>query len=417
MYCGACLHDNTLAAAMRSHGHQVELVPIYTPTRTDETDVSAKQVFFGAINVYLKQKSGFFRHTPSILDRLLDRPGLLNWIARRDSTIDPHELGELTLSMIRGERGNQRNELVRMVDWLKETIQPDVVHLSNSLLLGMAHQIKETLGVPVVCAVQGEELFLKDVVEPYKSRVRRELRRRAADADAFVAPSRAYADFMAEFLAVPPERMHQIPLGLNLLGHGEPSRRPETGTLVIGFLARICPEKGLHLLAEAFRRVAERPGAKRVRLRVAGYLGGRDRDYLRGIESEIREWGLEDRFELVGEVDRTEKIRFLREIDVLSVPATYEEPKGLYVLEALANGTPVVEPAHGAFPELMETTGGGILCEPNSVPALAEALASLMDDPGRRAELGRRGREAVHERFSDTIMAERTVELYQWLRE
>ncbi len=416
MICGACLHDNTLAAALQRQGHEVALVPIYTPLRTDEPDVSTGRIFFGAVNVYLQQRRGLFRHTPWVLDRLLDSRGLLGWVSRMDSSLDAAELSALTLSMLRGEEGHQRKELHKLVGWLRDTFRPDVVHLSNSLLLGMAGPIRAALGCPVVCSVQGEELFVHDMAAPDREQVLEQLRRRSQDADAFIAPGRDYAREMAGLLDVPRERMHQVPLGLNLQGHGAPREERGDGPLVIGYMARICPEKGLHLLAEAFREITRRLGTGRVRLEAAGYLGARDRDYARSITEEIGAWGLADSFAYLGEVDREAKLAFLRRADVLSVPATYREPKGLYVLEALANATPVVQPAHGSFPEMLELTGGGVLFEPGSVPALVEALEGLLSDaPGRR-ELGRRGQEAVRRQFNDDVMASRTAELYRQVR-
>jgi glycosyltransferase involved in cell wall biosynthesis len=181
----------------------------------------------------------------------------------------------------------------------------------------------------------------------------------------------------------------------------------------IGYLARVCPEKGLHVLVEAFRLLAVELGTERVRLEIAGWLGPRDREYLDGVMAEVRTAGLEERVRYRGEVDLSGKVAFLGQIDVLSVPTTYREPKGLYVLEALASGVPVVEPRHGSFPEILAATGGGLLVEPDSPPALARAQRELHDDPARRRELGRRGREVVLRDYNDEGMAERTAEVYR----
>src|SRR5262249_26334232 len=110
MYCGSCMHDNTLAAALIAQGHDALLIPTYTPIRTDEADVSQKRVFFGGINVYLQQKLALFRHTPWVLDRLLDARRLLNWVSRFAVKTQAEDLGELTVSMLKGEHGNQRKE-------------------------------------------------------------------------------------------------------------------------------------------------------------------------------------------------------------------------------------------------------------------------------------------------------------------
>ncbi|HYO12966.1 MAG TPA: glycosyltransferase family 4 protein [Thermoanaerobaculia bacterium] len=413
MICGTCLHDNALAAALRRRGHDVALIPTYTPLKTDTDSIAIDRVFFGALNVYLQQKVGAFRHTPAAFDRLLDSPGLINRMAKLGASTDPTELGDLTWSILKGEEGFQAKELEKLAAWLRDDFRPEIVHLTNSMFAGFARVLKRETGVPIVCSLQGEDLFLDQLREPWKDRVFEVLRERAQDVDGFVVNTRWYGDTMAEYLRVDPGRMHVVPLGVDLSGHGEPEARPGGAPLTLGYLARICPEKGLHVLVDAFRILASDLAWKgRLRLRVAGYLGERDKPFLQELESRIRAWGLGDLYEYAGEVDRDGKIRFLRSLDVLSVPTVYREPKGLFVLEALANGVPVVQPRHGAFPELLEATGGGLLVEPGSPEALARGIAELLDDPARRAELGRRGREAVHARFGDAAEAANALEVY-----
>lgn len=413
MYCGSCLHDNALAAALIRQGVDVTLVPTYTPLRTDEADVSIGRVFYGAVNVYLEQKTSLFRRTPWMLDRLLNSRGLLDWTSRRSASVDARELGDLTLSVLLGEDGKQSKELDKLVAWLERDLRPDVVHLTNSMFVGMARRLRERLGVPVLCNVQGEDLFIDDLPEPQQSRVRAALRERAGDVSAFVAPCRYYAGHMLDYLGVGAERVHEIPLGINLEGHAPgPHERPDA-PFVVGYLARQCPEKGLHVLVDAFRRLAEARGADRVRLRIAGYLGARDRAYVDGLREQVESWGLGEAVEFLGEVDRDAKIAFLRSLHAFSVPTTYREPKGLSILEALANGVPAVQPAHGTFPQMLEETGGGVLCEPDDPADLAARLGELMDDDARRAALGRAGAAAVHERRNERVMAENTLKLYR----
>ena len=442
MYCGSCLHDNTLVAALQRLGHDAVLVPTYTPLRTDEPGVAIERVFFGALNVYLKQIAPPLRRGWPRVERLLDRPGLLALVARLGSATDPGRLGELTLSVLRGEQGNQAGELDKLVAWLRDSFRPEVVHLTNSMFAGFARRLKAELGVPVVCSVQGEELFLDGLAEPSRGAVRAALAERAQDVDLFVAPSRFYADLMASYLQVERERLQVVPLGLNLIGHGAggvaghgawgaggdgaghgQAHGPERGAArgagepwVVGYLGRIAPEKGLDLVAAAFRQLADAlGGAGRVRLHVAGYLPPQHRGYLRHVERQLRGWGLAGDYRYAGEVTRAEKIAFLAGLDLLAVGTVYPEPKGLYVLEALANGVPVVAPRHGAFPELLAETGGGVLVAPGDPAALAAALAELLRDPGRRERLGRAGREAVHARHGDEAMAAATLALYQGL--
>src|SRR5689334_15651317 len=103
MYCGSCLRDNAIATELLKQGHDVVLMPIYTPTLVDEENVSLHRVFFGGISVYLEQYVPLFRHTPKLLDRLWDSEAALKMVARRSVAVDPQSLADLTISMLKGE--------------------------------------------------------------------------------------------------------------------------------------------------------------------------------------------------------------------------------------------------------------------------------------------------------------------------
>ncbi len=411
MYCGSCLHDNTLAAALLKAGEDVLLVPTYTPLRTDEENVSERRLFFGGINVYLQQNTSLFRHTPWFVDRPFDSPGLVNMAAKLGRRLDPHRLGSLAVSMLRGEQGYQRKELDKLVRWLQSEARPDVVHLSNSMLVGMAGEIRRR-GVPVVCSLSGEDIFLEQLPAPYYEQARQALAERVGHVDAFVALNHYYADFMATYLPAPRERIHVIPHGLNLTGHG--TRQPSPGApFTVGYLARIAPEKGLHHLVSAFELLNDDPALPELRLKVAGYLGAGEMPYFADIQARVQKWKDPRRFEYAGELTRDEKIRFLQSLDVMSLPTVYRESKGLSVLEALANAVPVVLPEHGTFPEVIADTGGGILHRPEDPPDLAAALKRLILNPQEAISLGLRGQQAVHARYNAATMAHQTRELYQ----
>ena len=414
MYCGTCIHDNTVASVLKKQGHNVDLIPTYTPTRTDEENVSLNRIFYGGINVYLQQKISLFRHTPWVLDRMLDNPSLLNGLTRFSSSTDARDLGELTVSMLRAEEGYQKKELSKLIKWLQTHDRPDIVYLTNSMLLGMAREIKKALNVPVVCALQGEDIFLRDLIEPYKATALSMLAERAADADGFVAPCNYYAQFMAEaYLKVPVDMIHIVPLGLNLEGHGNVVDKPGPPPFIIGYLARICPEKGLHLLVNAFYTLTKELGTDNVELHVAGYLGKKDEPYFEELVNQLDAWGLSDSFVHHGEVTRSEKIDFLNRLHVFSVPTVYRESKGLSILEALANGVPVVQPKHGSFPEMIKATEGGILVDPESVGALAEGILQLYRDSERRRHLGKTGKANVHQKFSDKQIAQQLLDVFE----
>ncbi|MDP6038230.1 MAG: glycosyltransferase family 4 protein [Candidatus Latescibacteria bacterium] len=413
MYCGSCIHDNALASAFQRKGIDFALIPTYTPLRSDEPGASIDQIFYGGINVYLQQKIGLFRHTPWFIDRLFNNRTLLNSLARFSGSTRAEDLGALTVSVLQGENGPQKKELAKLVQWLKKDYQPNLVQLTNSMFLGMAREIKRELDVPVLCSLQGEDIFLEGLIEPYKSDARQLLQERAKDVDGFVATCDYYANFMAEYLNISRTRIHVVRLGIKLDGHGENDSNLEPAPFTIGYLARICPEKGLHVLADAFHQLAEQVGKEKVELKVAGYLSKRDEAYFQQICEQIETWDLTDRFDYWGEVDRKEKITFLNSIHTMSIPTPYKEPKGLSLLEAMANGVPVVQPRHGTFPEIIEQTGGGILVEPDSSEALASGLLRIMNDVEGRKELGKQGKEAVHQNFSDEKMADATLDVYR----
>jgi glycosyltransferase involved in cell wall biosynthesis len=412
MFCGSCMRDNTLVAALAHLGHDALLVPTYTPIRTDEEDVSERRVFFGGINVYLQQKLGLFRHTPWFLDRLLDFPRLLRWVSRFAVKTEASQLGELTVSMLRGEHGYQRKEVAKLVRWLAREIKPEVINLTNALLSGMVHELKRQVGVPVLCSLQGDDIYLESLPEAHRTRCLALIRDHCREIDGFIATSGYYADFMVGYFGIPRERIHVVHPGLNLAGHGGP--RPERGgrPFTIGYFARICSEKGFHLLVEAFRILKQTSGGRPCRLRVSGWLGENNRPYFEDLHQKLQGWGLLSAFEHVECPDHDSKVRFFHSLDVLSVPTTYREPKGLYILEALANGVPVVQPRHGSFPELIEATGGGVLVNPDDPHDLARGLRQLLETPGHAEELGRKGKEVVQRHFHAERMARETAEVY-----
>jgi glycosyltransferase involved in cell wall biosynthesis len=327
-------------------------------------------------------------------------------------SVDPKDLGELTVSMLRGEAGFQAKEIGKLVSYLKTRPPFDVVVLPVSLLIGLAGPIKRALGCPIVCMLQGEDLFLDFLADDHKALAKDLILAHAPHVDAFMATSNYYADYMAGYLQIPPEKIHTVPIGIHLEGH-DPSPHIGKEPFTLGYLARIAPEKGLHLLADAYRILRKEKGLPASRLRAAGYLAPEHKPYLAGVQEKLRKAGLQDEFLYVGEVTRKAKIAFLREVDVLSVPSPYAEPKGLYLLEAMANAVPWVEPRHGAFVEMELRTQGGLLFEPNSAEDLAARIMVLVDDPRLAAKLGRNGAEGVRAHYTATRMAERTLEVYE----
>ncbi|MGH9802533.1 MAG: glycosyltransferase family 4 protein, partial [Blastocatellia bacterium] len=305
MYCGSCLRDNALASELIRQGHNVTLQPLYTPPLTDEPSVSSEKVFFGGISVYLEQHSAFFRHTPRWLDKLWDSQFALKAASKRSISVDPDSLCEMTLSILKGEHGNQRKEISKLTDWLKADPfdgAPDVVDMQNSMLIGLAKPVKEATGSPICCTLQGEDLFLDGMREPYRSQALNLIHEHAKYVDAFIAVSSYYADFMAEYLKIPRSKIHVVPLGINLKEYQpKPQLNVANGEVFrVGYFARVAPEKGLHVLAEAYRLLRQREDFPPAKLEVAGYLAPEHKPYLQKIEQQMREAGLADEFHYHG---------------------------------------------------------------------------------------------------------------------
>lgn len=420
MYCGSCLHDNAVAKAMIKQGHDAILVPTYTPILTDEAGVSIDRLFFGGLNVYLQQIFPPARWLPNWLDRFLSSPRLVRWIAERSMGTTADKLGPLTVSMLQGRDGHQRKEVQRLAAWLEKEIRPEAIIFSNLLIGGAIPEIRRRLRCPIIVMLQGDDAFFEQLTEPYRSRSMDLLRKLARDVDMFVVHSRAYGLRMGERLEIPESKWTVSPLALdgsdiqlaNNVADPQPADRPPA----IGYLARLAPEKGLHVLVDAFIQLAGRRGQEQTTLQIAGWLGKQNEAYWEGCRTKLQEAGLGDRFRYWGSVDRQGKLDFLHAIDVLSVPAVHFEPKGLFVLESLAAGVPVVQPAHGAFPEMIERLGGGMLFPPEDSAALADQLQQMLSDlPSARA-LGAAGRDRVRSDATTDGAAKRIVELLERLQ-
>lgn len=418
MYCGSCMHDNALAAAMKAAGEDVSLFPLYTPMRLDEESVGEQQIFYGGIKAYLMQKypRPFFGR--DLLLRVAGSQAILRLMPYFDigSAVDPVANAQLTISMLKGEEGNQRELLRELVQWIKSTYRPDVIHVTNALLIGVVREFKRSLNIPITCGLHGEDIFLEGMPQPYQQEALDIIRERAQDVDRFLAISNYYREMFSTWVGLDRSRIDVVWPGIALDDYREmPAESSPARPLTIGFFARFVPEKGLHLLVDAFIRLHRSGEFPNLQLIAGGYVSHAYKTYIDGIRKKIKENGLEDRVKLLGTRGRAEKLSFFKQIDVFSVPAPYREPKGISILEALASGVPVVQPDHGAYPEWIHATGGGLLHHPNDVVDLAENLAALLRDAALRKRLGRQGRQGIFEKFSSECMASATLDVLRRL--
>jgi len=412
-YCENCLRDAALVQALRRLGHDVVMVPLYLPLFDDDDVAGDVPVFFGGINVYLQEKFALFRKTPRWLDRLFDTSWMLKRAAKQEGSTSAAELGPMTLSMLRGGEGNQRKELERLVAWLKDHAHPDLLHISNALLLGMAGEIKDALGVPLLCSLQDEDTWLDAMHEPDCSRCWEAMADAARNVDAFVAVSHWYADQMQRRMELPPEKLNVIHLGIDV-ADAEPAvveRQPP----VLGFLSRMGASQGLDRLVDAFLRLKEQPGLRDLQLRATGGITPADHAFIDTLHAKLRQHGVDQDVQFLSDFHKIPRHEFLKSLSVLSVPVPKGEAFGSFILEALAYGVPVVQPRVAAFPEVIEATGGGLLYDPDKEGAYEQTLAELLLDLPRAQALGAQGRATVLEHFSIEAMANKLLALYSRL--
>jgi len=422
-YCGSCLRDLALVEGLRELGHTVEIISLYLPLFPEkEGECSRHPIFLGGVNIYLQEKFALFRALPSPIDQKLNSRAFLKRVAETWTHTEPRDLGPLTLSMLMGPQGRQNKEIERFMAWLQQQPAPDVICLSNILLLGLASSIRATVDAPLFCTMQGEEPFLDELPEPFATDSWSQLQKLALLPDKLISVSADYASRMRARLDISPDKIAVAHNGIDLSGFPSPPTKPPIPEHqpVIGFLARICAYKGAHKLVDAFiqldAHLKEQGAALEPRLRLAGTVTQADAAFVRSLKAKVADAGLTDRVDFQANIDRAQKIRFLSSLSLCAVPAEETESFGLYVLEALACGVPVVMPNHAAFPEIIEQTQGGFLYDPNTDHGLRDALVQALQNPDTLRNAGDQGYEGVQRAFSAKHMAERVLEIFESLR-
>ena len=413
-YCQNCMRDKELVMELRALGHEVVLVPLYLPlfSEGEELGSTSVPVFYGAVGVYLSQYFPALRKAPRWMKSLLDSRRLLRWVAGKSGTTRANGLEAMTLSVLRGESGAQKAELDHLMEWLTRQAKPDLVHLSNALLLGLAGRIKRELKVPVVCTLQDEDSWI-DSMDPGAAREAwRIMAEKARDIAAFLPVSHYYSLLMQQRLTgIPATRFHPVPIGLSpdlYQPAGTPPERP-----VIGYLSKMSESLGLEILVDAFIQLKQTAPLRSLQLKIMGGRTPDDAPFLQRLRHKLSAQGMLADVEFFEGVARERRLEFLTSLTVLSVPLPYPEAFGMFILEALACAVPVVQPRIGAFPEIIAATGGGLCYDPADPGGLTRALQSLLLDPGAAHHLGQAGREAIRKEFNIHATAERILAVYK----
>ena len=413
-YCGNCLRDSKYVDAIRKLGHQVIKVPMYLPLFADEHDIKDIPVFYGAVSIYLKQLYPIFRRAPRWFDKILNSGPVLKLAAGMAGSTRAKGLEEMTVSMLLGEEGKQSEELERMVDWIAINCKPEVIHLSNALLLGLAHRLKERMNVPVICSLQDEDIWVDVMKQQARDEVWELMHEKSRYVDAFVAVSNYYASVMNDKMKIPPEKIETLYLGVDPTSYQEVHK--QTRERNIGFLSRMNYDNGLDILVEAYIILKKQNGFEDVKLIMTGGSTGDDAKFLNSLKKKLKREKLNQYIDFCEDFMCDDRTMFFKRISVLSVPVRLGEAFGLYLLESMASGVPVVQPALGAFPEIVEISGGGIIYEPNTPDKLAEALARILNDKDLLANKSNDGYKGVCEHFDIEIQAKKLVDLYERIK-
>ena len=412
-YCGNCYRDMLYVRAIRKvPGIKATAIPLYLPPDKTTLEESGfdKNVFFGAISMFLREKIGFLRNMPAFLDKFLDSRLLLKFAAKQSGTTSTEGLEELTISMIEGDNAFRKEEVNRLVKYLMKDGKPDIIHLSNALILGIARQLKKRMDVKVVCSLLNEDDWIDDMAEPFRSRAWEMIAREAGYVDVFVTPSNYYKELFRKKTRLKCDNVMVVPLGFDPDRETEP--RPNRVLSAIGFFSRINNYNGFDKLVDAFIEMKKQDLIPGLTLRVCGGFTGTDKSFISAQIKKIRENKLEKSVKIYPEFQGEKKMEFFNDVDVISVPVRKYDGYGLYLLEANAAGIPVVQPATGAFPEIVERTGGGVIYSPDTVPELISALHKLLTDKELISTLGDKGKKMVRQDLSLVRMSAGLSEVY-----
>lgn len=410
-YCQNCISSLNLVNSLREQDHEAVLVPMYMPLRMDMPVEPDAPIFYGAINIYLEEKFPFLRHMPLWVENIFNSKILLNWVTKNSASTSPAGLEEMTISVMKGEDGIHKAELEHLVRWLKDSVCPDVIHLSNALLIGIAVRIKKELNIPVFCNLDDENFWLDNMREPYSSIGWDLIREGANTIDGFISASRFYSELVRKKIDIPAEKIHVIPKGVFLKKFvpGTPSFDPP----VIGFLSRMAESRGLGILVDAFILLKEDGTHQDLKLRISGGMAPQDKKFIRMIKKKLKRKGLYGDVEIDPYLYQKDINKFYESLTVTSVPVPGGEAFGTFMLESMASGIPVVQPKAGGYPEIISNTGGGIVYEENTYENLAEVLSGLLNDPGKIIQMSHQGLDSIYKHYSAQKITGDLLKIYK----
>jgi len=413
-YCGNCLRDSGYTKSLVQLGHDAMMLPIYLPLTLEHgVEENTSPIFYGAVNIYLKQKFSFLRNMPHWMENMFNSSSILRYAAKKAGSTRTEGLEEMTISMLQGDEGNQKQDLQELIDFLKVHEQPDVVHLSNALLLGLAKQIKEQLKVPVVCSLQDEDVWVDAMNDHYRKIVWDLMSEKGEDVDAFVAVSDYYAQEMKEKMRIPQAKLHIVPIGIDakLYHYNKPAQKPP----VIGYISRMYEEHGFGLLIDAFIQLKKEAGFENVLLKLSGGYTADDKKFIKQQMKKLKKAGIYQDVEIIEDFQPEQRYLFFNQLTLLTVPVLKGEAFGTYQLESMACGIPLVQPALGAFPEIIEKTQGGVIYSPNTSDAMVAKWKEVLSDPQKISNMSQQGSQTVREKYDIDAVSLQVLKVYESL--
>ena len=403
-YCGNCFRDNLQASALRNAGHDVIIMPLYLPLKHESFQADTP-LFFPATTYYLAQKFFGKRKMPKWMKKLTGSDAMLKLASSRSGTTSAKGMEDMTLSMIKGNDLAFMDHINQMIGWIQTQEKPDIIHLSSTLIIGIAKVLRNQLNIPIICSVQDEEIWIDSLNKNDADLAWQSIAENIGYVDHFVTTSEFYKDFVKKRIPKISE-VEVIYPGVDYIKYASKDY-PKHPT--IGFFYRMNRENGLDILAEAFVKLKKKDSIKNLKLKIGGGYTSENKQFLKEVKKIVAPYFAD--VEISNSYSLEEQIRFYSEISVISVPITFNESVGLYLCEAFAAGRPAVEPATGSFPEIVGEAG--LLYSPNNSDALADALEKLLTDPLLYNQSIDKATELSVTRYNEQILADRLVNLYK----
>jgi glycosyltransferase involved in cell wall biosynthesis len=412
-YCPNCHRDRLYVSSIKEEeGIDIMAIPLYLPPiGADFESEIESPVFFGAVSMYLRERVKMFENMPAFMDKIVDSPPLLRFAAKKAGATRPEGFEETTLNMIRGNDPARLNEVHRLSRYLSEDKKPDIIHISNALIIGLASQLRSALDSKIICSLQNEDDWIEKMDEPYRSEAWKLIGEESSNVDYFVSPSEYFKNLVIEKTGIDPSKIKVVKSGLesselDKVVHNNPNP-------AIGFYSRLSRQNGLDKIVDAYILLVGKEEISNLELHLCGGYTSDDKGFLKEQFKKLHDLNLDDKVKLYPGYRGINKQEFFSSIDIMSVPVSKPDAFGLYLLTANSAGVPVVQPSTGAFPEIVSMTGGGICYEPDTAEALAKSILSLLDDKVELSRLGKKGKETVLNELGTSDITSSILSVYR----